>query len=357
MKFIPGLTLNEGFFDEVVHPLLMKNYPHLKFSSALIGYGSDVLGLDTPISMDHNWGPRLLLFLNESDYNNYADDIKRFFQYNLPFEYKGFPTNFTDPSYDSTQRMEKITKYPINHLIEVTTPTDYLKQYLGLNSIEKITWKEWISFADQNLIELTTGEVFNDDIGFLNKMREKLKFYPNNIRLLRLSSLWKSIGNEEPFIGRCIETQDFIGLKIISARIVNYLMKICFYLEKRYIPYSKWFGSAFKKLSSYHELEPIINKVLMENGPIKIEEHLCKAYEYIVQLHNTQDGFPILENKVQHFFSRPYRVIFAETIIGKLQDAISIEELRGVNIDKIAIDIKLDSIDFTENNLLKEFFT
>jgi hypothetical protein len=61
--FIPGLELNRLFFEEVVRPLIAAQFPDLAYSAALIGYGSDVLGYDTVLSTDHEWGPRLLLFL------------------------------------------------------------------------------------------------------------------------------------------------------------------------------------------------------------------------------------------------------------------------------------------------------
>jgi hypothetical protein len=66
--FIPGLTLNRRFYEEVVRPLLDQYLPNVAHSAALIGYGSDVLGVDTPMSTDHNWGPRLQIFLSDEDY-------------------------------------------------------------------------------------------------------------------------------------------------------------------------------------------------------------------------------------------------------------------------------------------------
>jgi hypothetical protein len=65
--FITGLELNQHFNIEVVRPLLAERFPDLAYSAALIGYGSDVLGYDTPLSTDHEWGPRLLLFLEEGE--------------------------------------------------------------------------------------------------------------------------------------------------------------------------------------------------------------------------------------------------------------------------------------------------
>ena len=61
--FIPGLELSRLFYAEQVRPLLDASFSGLPHSAALIGWGSDVLGFDTARSTDHNWGPRVQLFL------------------------------------------------------------------------------------------------------------------------------------------------------------------------------------------------------------------------------------------------------------------------------------------------------
>jgi len=73
--FISGLELNRAYYGEVVRPILQNYAPDLAYSAALIGYGSDVLGYDTAISTDHEWGPRLLLFFDESPSAAHIDEI------------------------------------------------------------------------------------------------------------------------------------------------------------------------------------------------------------------------------------------------------------------------------------------
>jgi hypothetical protein len=63
--FVPGLRLSERFYREAVRPVLDSEFPDLPHSAALIGTGSEVLGFDTEMSTDHDWGPRVLLFLQE----------------------------------------------------------------------------------------------------------------------------------------------------------------------------------------------------------------------------------------------------------------------------------------------------
>jgi hypothetical protein len=66
-EFIPGLKLSELYYNEAIRPLLDKHFPGLAHSAALVGFGSDVIGFDTPLSIDHGWGPRLVLKAVQSE--------------------------------------------------------------------------------------------------------------------------------------------------------------------------------------------------------------------------------------------------------------------------------------------------
>ncbi|MCL2834150.1 MAG: DUF4037 domain-containing protein [Treponema sp.] len=337
--FIKGLQLNQGFYSEVVKPLLDDNFSGLQYSASLLGYGSDAAGYDTETSMDHNWGPRLQIFVNDE---KLIPDINNCLRNGLPFEYKGFPVNYSEPAYDKVQRMVYTDKKPVNHLIEIKTAQKYFKDRYSLSALKNFKNNDWLAFTDQNLLEITSGLVFHDGLNVLNPLRTELKFYPQDILKLRLAVLWNYIWNKEAFIGRSIALNDFIGLKIQAGRIVNYLIKILFYLEGKYIPYSKWFGTAFKDLKIYRNIEKFVTGVLTENEPLKIETSLCALYEETVKENNAHPQLPFIKNKIRDYFNRPYRVIFAEDIVSGLVDSIQNEKIKKTNLQKYAHDIILD---------------
>jgi hypothetical protein len=72
---VPGIELSRRFYREVVQPLLNHHFGPLPHTAALIGTGSEVLGLDTERSTDHDWGPRLLLFLRPDDTARHGEAI------------------------------------------------------------------------------------------------------------------------------------------------------------------------------------------------------------------------------------------------------------------------------------------
>ena len=105
--FLPGLDLSQTFYEKAVKPFMEEHYPDLVYSAVRIGHGSDVLGYDTAQSMDHDWGPKLQIFLKDSDYNAVKEEMNEKLRHKLPYEIRGFPTNFTTNE-DGTLRMKPI---------------------------------------------------------------------------------------------------------------------------------------------------------------------------------------------------------------------------------------------------------
>ena len=77
----------------VVRPLLDEHAPGLRHSAALIGWGSEVLGFDSPRSTDHNWGPRCQIFVGPADADR-AGDITAMLADRLPETFEGWPARF-----------------------------------------------------------------------------------------------------------------------------------------------------------------------------------------------------------------------------------------------------------------------
>jgi hypothetical protein len=50
-------------------------------------------------------------------------------------------------------------------------------------------------------------------------------------------------------MARCGDVGDELGSRLVAARLIEELMRLCFLMEKQYWPYAKWFGTAFSKLA------------------------------------------------------------------------------------------------------------
>jgi hypothetical protein len=348
--FIPGLQLSELFYHEIVKGLLEKHFPGLAYSAGLIGYGSEVIGFDTPQSTDHMWGPRLYLFLGEEEDQSLPAKILTMLADELPYTFKGYSVNFSppDPTDNGVQWLEPVTSGPVNHLIRSYTLSSFFKEYLNCDPSGEIDSATWLTFSEHRLLTVTAGRLFRDDLG-LAAIRQKLAYYPHDIWLYLLAAQWAKISQEEAFVGRCGDVGDEIGSQIIAARIVQSLMRLCFLMEKQYAPYSKWFGSGFARLASAKALTPVLRALLGAPGWPAREQQLATAYTLVAEQHNGLGLIPPLSTGTTDYFGRPYQVLFAGRFAEAIQQAIGSEAVKAIEPYLGSVSQFSDSTDVVDN--------
>ena len=138
-NFVPGLQLSEIFYKEAVKPILDHDFPNVPYSAALLGSGSEVLGFDTELSMDHHWGPKLFLFLKTSDFHSYKKTIDEALRNKLPAHVRGISTNFGSPDEIGVQLLVNISKGPVNHLVYINNIDTYFIEKIGIDPSKEIT--------------------------------------------------------------------------------------------------------------------------------------------------------------------------------------------------------------------------
>jgi hypothetical protein len=210
----------------------------------MLVWSSEVLGYDDVESMDHNWGPRFQLFLSKQDYGKYESLLSESLSQNLPLEFRGYSTNFGISAQGDQLVMKRIEVGPVRHKIYILTIKGWFEWNLGCDPYKEIEVTDWLSFSEHKLLAFTSGKVFYDGLGELEAVRQKFSYYPQDVWLYLLACQWKKIFDEEAFVGRAGYVGDELGSMIIAARIVKNLMQLCFLMERKYAPYSKWFGTA-----------------------------------------------------------------------------------------------------------------
>lgn len=323
-QFSPGIPFCKAFYEQAVRPLLEKHFPNLVYSAALLGSGSEVLGYDTKMSSDHHWGPRVMLFVREEDIVQ-APAIHDMLANNLPYSFRGYSTHFSepDPNDSGVQHLEVLDSGPINHRVTVQTPRQLVAELLGFDLAEPLTAADWLSFPQQKLLTLTAGAVYHDGIG-LEEIRARFAWYPRDVWLYLLAAAWTRIGQEEHLMGRAGFVGDEVGSALLGSRLARDVMNLCFLMEKKYAPYPKWFGTAFKRLDSGPELYPTLRNALSSRTWRAREKHLTIAYAHIARKHNQLGLTQPLPETPSHFFGRPFQVIafhgFAEALLRQIRD-------------------------------------
>lgn len=283
-----GQDISRQFYENAVKPILDASFPGLPYSAALLGRGSEVLGLDDEMSRDHNWEPRVVLFLTEDDHARRADAVDRALHDGLPARFRDYPTDYS-----------------------VATVRGYFRKNVDIDIDGDIGVRNWLTLSEHQLVMVTAGAVFHDDLG-LQAARDRFAYYPRDVWLYLLVAAWWRIHPEVNLVGRVGAVGDELGSALIGSQLVHDLMHLCFLMERRYAPYSKWFGTAFSRLACAQELSPILWSVVRAQTWRERETALMAAYEKVAAMHNALHITEPVLTAVERLWDRPFKVVWAD---------------------------------------------
>ncbi len=326
-EFLPGLTLARDFFSEIVRPLLAEKTPGVPYAAALIGAGSDVLGFDTPVSRDHDWGPRLQIFLPERELPERASLLDRVLASELPSEFRGFPTCFAPADAGGRRHPRANTRPPIDHLVEITSVGHYSRKLLGFDPLDGISTRQWLLVPQERLLELTAGEVFVDSVGELTSLRERLSYYPKQVWVYLMAAQWQRIARREELVARAGVGGDDLGSRLVLATLVREIVRLAFLLERQYAPWDQWLARALTHLRGASRLAPPLSRALSAYDWMQREQRLTDAYAILAALHNNLGLTAPLETASERG-ARGFLTIHADRFAASLAEKIVDEELK-----------------------------
>ena len=326
--FMPGLELCRRFYTEAVRPILDEAHPGLPHAAARIGGGSEVLGLDTERSPDHEWGPQLQLFLGADDLARHGDAIRALLSERLPKAVHGWPTHFAPPG--ARVRVMTPTDGPVDHRVEVVETGDWLAGALGFDPLGAgagggIGLLDWLATPAQRLLEVTAGAVYHDGPGRLTAARAALAWYPDDVCRHLLASQWLRIAQEEAFVGRTAEVGDDLGSRVVAARLAREVIRLCLLLARRYPPYAKWLGTAFDRIPDA-AAGPVAAELRTALAADKAAERgaaLASACSLAGAWQNRLGLCAPVDPAVRPYFGRPFPVVHADRFTDALAAAIT----------------------------------
>ncbi|MFC1419745.1 DUF4037 domain-containing protein [Streptacidiphilus cavernicola] len=331
--FMPGLELCGLLYTEAVRPILDRAHPGLPHAAARIGGGSEVLGFDTERSPDHDWGPRLQIFLGAEDLAAHGDAIRGLLSEQLPKAVHGWPTHFAPPG--ARIRVMTPTDGPVDHRVEVVEPGEWLTGALGFDPLgfdplggdgsAGVGLLDWLATPGQRLLEVTAGAVYHDGPGRLTAARAALAWYPDDVWRHLLAAQWLRIAQEEAFTGRTAEVGDDLGSRVVAARLTREVLRLCLLLARRYAPYSKWLGTAFARIPDA-EAAPIaaeLRTALAADAFAERGRALAAACSLAGAWQNRLGLCAPVDPAVRPYFDRPFPVVDAGRFTEALGSAIT----------------------------------
>jgi Domain of unknown function (DUF4037) len=297
--FVSGLELSRRFYQEAVRPVLDSAFPGIPHSAAVLGRGSEVLGFDDEMSTDHNWEPRVLIFMGTGDCARHAENIRQSLRQKVPSTFEDHPTDY-----------------------EIHTLRGYFLKHLEFDIDSELDVLDWLSIAEHRLGMITGGAVFHDEIG-LQGVRDRFAYYPHDVWLYLLVAQWWRLHPEANLVGRAGFVGDELGSALIGSRLVRDVMQLCFLMERQYAPYSKWFGTAFSRLACAPDLSPILWTAQRAATWQEREAALMAAYRRVAEMHDALRITPPVPTEVHQMWKRPFKVVWGDfpgALHGQIQD-------------------------------------
>ena len=159
-RSLKGLELSEQYYHELVEPAVRKTcpeaLPHL--AAGLVGEGSDCFGFDDGISKDHDWGPRVCLWLQDAAYERFFHVLSSTLA-SLPDTFRGEGFALRTPEAAGRQG--------------VLRTGDFYSSFTGSPEGPR-SFRDWLSLPESHLAACTNGKVFYDGPGRFSMIRHHI---------------------------------------------------------------------------------------------------------------------------------------------------------------------------------------
>ncbi len=238
-----GLELAEKFYLECGAPMLREQFSEWEgvIAVGLAGSGSECFGYDDELSRDHDFEPGFCLFLPSEDVINRktAFALERAYA-KLPMEFMGFHRSPLNPVGGSRHGVIRMA--------------DFFKQKTG-RADGDLAIADWFSVPEQALAEATGGKVFRDDLGAFGAIRERISYFPSDVRLKKLAGYLLLMGQAGQYnYGRCLARGETAAAQLAVGEFVSSTLHVIFLLNRRYLPYYKWSFRALRELPILSDL-------------------------------------------------------------------------------------------------------
>ncbi len=232
-----GLDIARAYYEEIGKPVLMRDFPEYfeRMAIGLCGEGSDCLGFDDVLSMDHDYGPGFCIWLSGDDYAKIGEAVKSAYDA-LPQEWNGYRRS------ESAQGSGRTG---------VMTYEGYFERVLGMDHLPQ-TEAEWIYVPEYALRAAVSGEVFHDPQGTFSGMLSELKkHYPDLICARKKMQEFVSFEQCGPYnYPRMAQRGDMAAANLLLAEAVEHAAKLLYLSRKTYAPHKKWLLRGLEELAT-----------------------------------------------------------------------------------------------------------
>jgi hypothetical protein len=237
---VKGLQLARRYFTDVALPAFRMRAPGAlgRLAFGLAGPGSECYGFDDEISRDHDWGPRLWVWVPEALYREQGEALQGIYD-ELERVFLGHGPVLR---LDTRVRRDGVLSIP-----------RFYQAYLG-TGLPPETLRDWLLLPEEGLSTCTNGEVFLDPLGEFTGLREALlAYFPRDLWLKKIASRCRAAAAHGQYnLWRALRRGDRLAAHHHQAGFAREAAALAFLLRRTYRPFGKWLFhglQAFQALS------------------------------------------------------------------------------------------------------------
>ncbi|WP_460661948.1 DUF4037 domain-containing protein [Kribbella swartbergensis] len=208
------------------------------------------------------------------------------------------------------------------------SPEGFVTNRLGFDPCAGMSATDWLTVTGQAVLEVIGGPVFVDQVGDITAIRERLRWYPDDVWRYVLACDWIRLQEEMPLMSRAGDLGDDLGSRVIAARLADVAVHLAFMIERRWPPYPKWRGTLFSRLPCAREVGDGLRKALKADHWRYRQQQLARALEHLLNRQRAV-GLPAPAPATVDFWDRPYLHPNGAIIETLLADAAALPRGRG----------------------------
>ncbi len=256
-----GLEISKQFYLQHGKPMLEKDFSFCidRIAVGLVGEGSECLGFDDEVSLDHDFEAGFCIFITSEDYEKFGFELERAYS-KLPKEFMGLKRKVLAPVGGNRHG--------------VLTIDGFYSKFLG-NASANLSYNQWLYLPSESLLSACNGEVFVDNLGKFSKIRnELLTGYPEDVRLKKISAHTAMMAQAGQYnYARCAKRGETGAAQLAIFEFVKNAISVIYLLNNKYQPFYKWVYRGMRYLEKLSELEfSLVGLTELDNSKSKVIE-------------------------------------------------------------------------------------
>ncbi|MBQ9141789.1 MAG: DUF4125 family protein [Lachnospiraceae bacterium] len=348
-----GLALCKAYYEECCKPMLEARFPKYvdKIAVGLVGEGSDCFGYDDAFSRDHDWGPRLFLWVTDKVYEEIGAELNTAYE-ELPKVYKGVPYQ---ESVQAVGRcgVQRIGDFYGKLLGTENCPVDVWNRGkedgIGLSDEggtqekfrEKDIWWypegiQWERIPEERLAAAVNGAVFVDKSGEFTQIRRILKEgCPKRLWYLKIAEAAARFSQNGQYNYRRMRKRgDMVSAGLMMSEAVREALKLLYYVVEEYPPHDKWLMRGLQKRRSLERIQNLIENIMVSDAAEDKADKLEQLGEQLAYLLYRANYISDVEGFLQeHVSELLFKASRAELSIEELAEQIAQAEFEA--FDKV----------------------